>query len=187
MEAQVKGRKAFVFWQHQQNLRVEDRTFTRKGQEVTEQVKVPEPLAEEFERHNGEVIPLRGWTECVVKDSETKEVIATARAHCIWDDPFSRAEGRRVSLEKVLQKLPKRDRAPLRAAFRREVVKQMWVPSHLVREVELFIKERLAREDRHNKGDFTREEMLYRLKHRHAQASRALTDEFKKLEKKHAG
>jgi hypothetical protein len=95
---------------------------------------------------------------------------------CIWDDQFHKAEGRRVSLEKVLQKLPKRDRAPIRAAFRREVVKQLKVPSHLLREVELFIKERLGQEDRRTRGDFTREEMLYRLKHKHAKASRALTD-----------
>jgi hypothetical protein len=117
----------------------------------------------------------------MVKDTETQEVIASARAHCIWNDPFSRAEGRRVSLEKVLQKLPRNDRSPIRAAFRREVVKHVRVPSHLVRAVELFIKERLAKEDRYNKGDFTREEMLYRLKHKHAKASRELTDAMKKF------
>jgi hypothetical protein len=176
MEATVKGRAAHVFWQHRQNLRAEDHTFTRKGKEVTEQVNVPVRMVDGHKRHNGEVIELRGWTECVVKDSETQEVIASARAMCIWDDQFHKAEGRRVSLEKVLQKLPKRDRAPIRAKFRREVVKQLKVPSHLLREVELFIKERLSQEDRRTRGDFTREEMLYRLKHKHAKASRALTD-----------
>jgi hypothetical protein len=177
MEATVRGRAAYVFWQHRQNLRAEDRTFTRKGKEVTEQVNVPVRMVDGFKRHNGEVVELRGWTECVVKDSETKEVIASARAMCIWADQFHKAEGRRVSLEKVLQKLPKRDRAPIRAKFRREVVKQMQVPSHLVSQVEQFVKELLAKEDRYTRGDFTHEEMLYRLKHKYAKvSSRALTD-----------
>ena len=176
MQASVENQAVHVFWEHRQNLRAEDHTFTRKGAEVTERVNVPVRMVDGFERHNGEVVELRGWTECVVKDTETHRVIATARALCIWEDPFSRAEGRRVSLEKVLAKLPKRDRAPIRAAFRRQVVKQVNVPSHLLREVELFVKERLATEDRQVRGDFTREEMLYRLKHRHAKVSRALTD-----------